>query len=590
MLDNVIEISNLPLEKQRSELFRKRRHGIGFLGAGSMFNMMMMRYGGPESVKLISKISQILAETSVRAGIDLAILKGPAPIMNEEFVITKKLLNKFPKLASHFTVGEKVFGKELIVYSDYMQRIPLELREEVLRYGMRFSHATSIAPTGTMALGIENNCCVAKGTTIKTSVGDILIENVSATDHKVLVYIPSIDKFEYKEIEFCGLTRPNASVLEIELEDNTTIKVTPDHKILIKNIHTNKLEYIEAQHINIFEHEIVTIPPVDTCKICNTRFLNRRSMIAHISKKHKIPTIDYQYFHEGYNSCSVCHKPMTIEEVKVRFRYGKLIKDQTCSEECSFDAKLRNENYFMKYYNITNEEARSLFLKKYENRASLPNQIEYWTRKGYSEEDAKKQVSLSQNRTSMESFISRYGETEGLIKYNDFCKNRSNQYSGDNNPRFGTNLTHDQKLKISDGVKNSLTNLTIIENIVESRNNSNNIQHSAIVGIREIDIWKILNEMKIQYSSQFHVIVPLIFKSKIDRNYIVYDILLPEYNCVIELNEGYHTNLKQRIIDNIRSDIAINLGYKYIEIWLTDENDIKTQIFNVISKLNKEVA
>ena len=95
MLDNVIEISNLPLEKQRSELFRKRRHGIGFLGAGSMFNMMMMRYGGPESVKLISKISQILAETSVRAGIDLAILKGPAPIMNEEFVITKKLLNKF---------------------------------------------------------------------------------------------------------------------------------------------------------------------------------------------------------------------------------------------------------------------------------------------------------------------------------------------------------------------------------------------------------------------------------------------------------------------------------------------------------------
>lgn len=180
MLDDVIEISNLPLKEQQLELFRKRRHGIGFLGAGSMFNIMMMRYGGTESVKLISKISQILAETSVRAGIDLAILKGPAPIMNEEFVITKKLLNKFPKLASHFTIGEMVFGKELIVYSDYMQRMPLELREEVLRYGMRFSHATSIAPTGTMALGIENN--VSNG--IEPTYEHVTLRNVIKTGKK----------------------------------------------------------------------------------------------------------------------------------------------------------------------------------------------------------------------------------------------------------------------------------------------------------------------------------------------------------------------------------------------------------------------
>src|SRR5690606_18514050 len=35
MLDNVVEINGLPLEQQRNEIFRKRRHGMGFLGLGS---------------------------------------------------------------------------------------------------------------------------------------------------------------------------------------------------------------------------------------------------------------------------------------------------------------------------------------------------------------------------------------------------------------------------------------------------------------------------------------------------------------------------------------------------------------------------
>lgn len=32
MLDNVVEIANLPLEKQQEEIERKRRHGLGITG------------------------------------------------------------------------------------------------------------------------------------------------------------------------------------------------------------------------------------------------------------------------------------------------------------------------------------------------------------------------------------------------------------------------------------------------------------------------------------------------------------------------------------------------------------------------------
>jgi ribonucleoside-diphosphate reductase alpha chain len=35
MLDNVVEVNGLPLQQQRDEIMRKRRHGMGFLGLGS---------------------------------------------------------------------------------------------------------------------------------------------------------------------------------------------------------------------------------------------------------------------------------------------------------------------------------------------------------------------------------------------------------------------------------------------------------------------------------------------------------------------------------------------------------------------------
>ena len=40
MLDNVVEINGLPLPRQRDEIQRKRRHGMGFLGLGSTITML----------------------------------------------------------------------------------------------------------------------------------------------------------------------------------------------------------------------------------------------------------------------------------------------------------------------------------------------------------------------------------------------------------------------------------------------------------------------------------------------------------------------------------------------------------------------
>ncbi|MDH4072350.1 MAG: adenosylcobalamin-dependent ribonucleoside-diphosphate reductase, partial [Gammaproteobacteria bacterium] len=162
MLDNVVEINGLPLPRQREEIRRKRRHGLGFLGLGSTITMLCMKYGEPKSVRFTEEVSKQLAIAGWETGLELAKEKGPAPIMAEEFEVTREMLAKRPEMAADgYRVGDKVPGRILHArYSRYMQRIATEVPDlvaELARVGSRFTHHSSIAPTGTISLSLANN-------------------------------------------------------------------------------------------------------------------------------------------------------------------------------------------------------------------------------------------------------------------------------------------------------------------------------------------------------------------------------------------------------------------------------------------------
>ncbi len=125
MLDNVVEVNGLPLEQQRGEILRKRRHGMGFLGLGSTMTLLRMKYGSPESVQFTEDVSREMAVAGWEAALELAREKGPAPIMNEEFTVTKEMLRKRPEMAKDgWRSGSKIAGRLLHAkYSRYMQRI-----------------------------------------------------------------------------------------------------------------------------------------------------------------------------------------------------------------------------------------------------------------------------------------------------------------------------------------------------------------------------------------------------------------------------------------------------------------------------------
>jgi len=162
MLDNVVEINGLPLPQQRDEIFGKRRHGMGYLGLGSTLSLLGMRYGDADSIAFTEEVTLQMALAGWQAAVDLAREKGPAPALVADYEVTAEMLRKRPEMAADgLRVGDRVPGRILHArYSRYMQQLAQkapELVSELAEVGARFTHHSSIAPTGTISLSIANN-------------------------------------------------------------------------------------------------------------------------------------------------------------------------------------------------------------------------------------------------------------------------------------------------------------------------------------------------------------------------------------------------------------------------------------------------
>jgi ribonucleoside-diphosphate reductase alpha chain len=208
MLDNVVEINGLPIEQQREEIARKRRHGMGFLGLGSTMALLRMKYGSPEAVKFTEDVSREMAVAGWEMGLELAREKGPAPIMSEKFTVTQEMLRKRPEMARDgWKPGDKIPGRLLHAkYSRYMQRVAEvapKLVEALAETGARFTHHTSIAPTGTISLSLANNA--SNG--IEPSFAHHYFRNVIRDGKKTK---EKIDVFSFELLAYRELVNPKA--------------------------------------------------------------------------------------------------------------------------------------------------------------------------------------------------------------------------------------------------------------------------------------------------------------------------------------------------------------------------------------------
>ncbi|HDZ39810.1 MAG TPA: adenosylcobalamin-dependent ribonucleoside-diphosphate reductase [Marinobacter sp.] len=237
MLDNVVEINGLPLAEQRHEITHKRRHGMGILGLGSTLAMLRMPYGSSDSVQFTEDVVREMAVEGWRQSLALAQEKGVAPIMEDDFEITPKMMGKCPQLSKDgYKLGDKLKGRVLHAkYSRYMQEIAKvdpELVAQLAEKGGRFTHHTSIAPTGTISLSLANNA--SNG--IEPSFSHHYARNVIREGRKTK---EKVDVFSFELLAYRHLVNPGAMPFS-EAEDTK-----------LPSYFTTSDDVSPAQHVDI---------------------------------------------------------------------------------------------------------------------------------------------------------------------------------------------------------------------------------------------------------------------------------------------------------------------------------------------------
>jgi len=123
MLDNVNDVTNYPLDRQRKAAQNKRRIGLGVTGFADALLMMKHRYGSDQAVQFVHDIFERITERAYLESTQLAAEKGPFPLYSVAYT-----------------------------ESNFIKTLPSRIIEDVERDGIRNSHLTSIAPTGTISL------------------------------------------------------------------------------------------------------------------------------------------------------------------------------------------------------------------------------------------------------------------------------------------------------------------------------------------------------------------------------------------------------------------------------------------------------
>ena len=130
MLDNVLDATHWPLDRQAKEAANKRRVGLGFTGLGDALAMLRLKYDNPEARAMASRISEFMRDTAYLYSVDLAKERGPFPLFNAELYLSG---------------------------GNFASRLPNDIKAEVRKHGLRNSHLLSIAPTGTISLAFADN-------------------------------------------------------------------------------------------------------------------------------------------------------------------------------------------------------------------------------------------------------------------------------------------------------------------------------------------------------------------------------------------------------------------------------------------------
>jgi ribonucleoside-diphosphate reductase alpha chain len=156
-MDNVVDRARYPLPQQRVEAQAKRRMGLGVTGLANCIEAMGASYGSPEFVEIENQILGFITRHCYLASVNLAQMKGPFPL----------------------------FDADLYSQGKFIQTLDDDVQDQIKKYGIRNSHLTSIAPTGTISFCADN---VSSG--IEPVVGYSQQRRINMPEGPIIVEVP----------------------------------------------------------------------------------------------------------------------------------------------------------------------------------------------------------------------------------------------------------------------------------------------------------------------------------------------------------------------------------------------------------------
>lgn len=231
-LDNVIDISFVPLNEYEQKIKQKRRIGLGVMGLGSLLMMMKLKFGSYEAIQFVDKLFKFKSETQLMTSAVLGKLKG-------SFL---------------------AFDNKKYFSSNWWYELPLnyKTKRQIEEIGqMRNSIHSDNAPTGN---------CVVKETKIFTEQGIKSIQEIFKENQIILNqninywYIPkkqlkvqTLDGYQ----KITGLyNNKSGKIYSIKTISGKCIIGTQQHKIL-KDIKCNEVYWIKLSQLKIKDNILI---------------------------------------------------------------------------------------------------------------------------------------------------------------------------------------------------------------------------------------------------------------------------------------------------------------------------------------------
>lgn len=168
-MDNIIDRTIYPLPQQEKEAKDKRRMGLGVTGMANAGEALGKPYGSPAYLRWQDKVLKTLANESYRASAMIAKEKGTFPLYEPE-----------------------------MLFGGFMSRLDDDVIDLINKHGLRNSHLTSIAPTGTISISADN---------VSSGIEPVFSTHYDRTviDDEGLQRVERVTDYGYREL---GVTNP----------------------------------------------------------------------------------------------------------------------------------------------------------------------------------------------------------------------------------------------------------------------------------------------------------------------------------------------------------------------------------------------